>query len=218
MADEKTTAAPLTYVEELNLRHQRFIALGGGKDLQMEMKDWTPLKDLVTDLHRKLVFDMASSGLSNADIAEVVGISKDRLQLLFKVELATAYQLCHASLSRSLYWQGISGDGKAATDWLRYHNRSKWAAKTQLSGMDEGPIKVEDTGSKAILAALLGGMATDKSLRGPDKDVPQQETESKPQATSVRSEKFKQIKKVKGDEEPSVDTAGPKAGPRKSKE
>jgi hypothetical protein len=187
-------------VEELNQRHQRFIALGGKRDLQMDMKGWTPLKDLVTDLHRKIVFDLSASGLSNEDVAAVVGISKERLQELFKVEIATAYQLCHASLSRSLYYQGIAGDEKAATNWLKYHNRSKWAAKQQVSGDPDGaPIKTEDASSKTLLNALLQGMMTDPDLKGANKEVKRPESHEKtaPVKSAKKTGKTKIVKKVR---------------------
>jgi hypothetical protein len=192
------------YIEELNARHARFVALGGGKDLQMEMKGWTPLKDLVTDQHRHIVFDLSASGLSNEDVAAVVGISKERLQELFKVEIATAYQLCHASLSRSLYYQGIAGDEKAATNWLKYHNRSKWAAKQQLAGTPDGEaIKVEETSSKSLLNALLQGMLTDPDLKGSTKERKQPKSDAKApaKATKPGKEKLKVIKKLREEDD-----------------
>lgn len=169
MADQE----PRDYNEELNLRHERFKALGGGQDLQKDLLDASklnPLVDQVTEMHRKIVFDLAAGGLSNQDVADVMGISKERLQTLFKQEIASAYQLCHSSLARSLYYLGISGDGRAAADWLRLHNRSKWATKTLLSGSEDGaPIKTEDSGAKEVLQKLLAGMSTDKKLTRPSK-------------------------------------------------
>jgi hypothetical protein len=188
------------YSEELNLKHLRFLALGGSTDIQMDMKAWTPLKDLVTPLHRKIVFDLAASGISNQDVADVVGISKERLQSLFEYELKAAYQMCHASLARSLYYQGISGDSRAAADWLKLHNRSKWTNKTQLAGDPDGaPIKTEDQGSRSILDALVSGMLTSKKLKGETKAAPKpvaqdEKLEVKPDR---KSSKPKVIKKVR---------------------
>jgi hypothetical protein len=200
---EATPGDPDTgYSEELNLKHLRFLALGGGSDIQMDMKAWTPLSELITPLHRKIVFDLAASGISNQDVADVVGISKERLQTLFEQELKSAYQLCHASLARSLYFQGISGDGKAAEVWLKLHNRSKWATKTQVSGTEEGaPIKTEDQGAKSLLNELLSGMLTSKKLKGAEKPAPKQleKTDAKMlEAPAPRkSSKPKVIKKVR---------------------
>jgi AraC-like DNA-binding protein len=192
MADE-----PLDYNEELNLRHARFVALGGNTDIQTDLKQvgWNMLKDQITDAHRKIVFDLAASGISNQDIADVMGISKERLQTLFKPELQSAYQLCHASLARSLYFLGISGDGRAAETWLKLHNRSKWATKTQLSGSEDGsPIKTEDTGAKEVLQKLLAGMSTDKKLtRKPSGRTGSEESKpesSKSAATSAKKPKL----------------------------
>jgi AraC-like DNA-binding protein len=170
MADQEDVKY-VDYNEMMNLRHERFKALGGGQDIQRDLSDLSKrnlLADQITDLHRKIVFDLAAGGLSNQDVADVMGVSKERLQTLFKQELASAYQLCHSSLARSLYYLGISGDGRAAADWLRLHNRSKWATKTQLSGSEDGaPIKTEDSGAREVLNKLLAGMSTDKKLTRP---------------------------------------------------
>jgi DNA-binding NarL/FixJ family response regulator len=79
MADEadRDDTNESEYVRELNARHARFLALGGNIDLQTEMKGFTPLKDLVTDQHRKIVFDLCAAGLSNEAVAAVMGISKE---------------------------------------------------------------------------------------------------------------------------------------------
>jgi hypothetical protein len=176
MADQDD-APPRDYNEEMNLRHERFIALGGSTDIQQDLKklgsERILLGDLVTDLHRKIVYDLAAGGLSNQDVADVMGISKERLQTLFDYEIKAAYQLCHSSLARSLYFMGIAGDGKAAADWLRLHNRSKWATKTQVSGLEDGaPIKTEDAGARDLLNKLLSGMATDSKLKKTTRPAP----------------------------------------------
>jgi hypothetical protein len=201
------------YVRELNIQHERFLALGGGKDLQMEMKGWTPLKDLVTDQHRKIVFDLAASGLSNEDVAIVMGISKERLQVLFEREIATAFQLCQASLSRSLYYQGIAGNEKASTNWLALHNRSKWAKKQQLSGDPDGaPIKTEEVGSaREVLNKLLSGLATSKSMTGKSKEIkpaPAKATVAAPKKKAGKAKPIRHVKKEQDIEQTKVVTRG----------
>jgi hypothetical protein len=191
------------YTRELNIQHERFLALGGGKDLAMEMKGWTPLKELITDQHRKIVQDLASSGLSNEAVAEVMGISKERLQVLFSRELTLAYALCHASLARSLYWQGISGNDRAATNWLALHNNSKWAKKQQIAGTADGaPIKTEEVGSaREVLNKLLSGLATSKSLTGKSKEVKAAPAKEKVAAPKKKAGKAKQIRHVKKEQD-----------------
>jgi hypothetical protein len=44
-----------------------------------------------------------------------------------------------ASISRSLYYMGIAGNEKAATNWAIYHNRSKWIKKQSVQGADDAP-------------------------------------------------------------------------------
>lgn len=200
MADEST---PGGYLEALNLRHERFRALGGTQDIQADMSVLNPIKDEITDLHRKIVFDLASAGLSNQDVADVMGISKERLQTLFDREVKTAYQLCHASLARSLYYMGVAGDEKAATNWLKHHNRSKWATKTQVSGTEGGePIKTEDTGSRDVLAKLIAGMSVATNLvRKTGPAALPQVKEAAVKTVSVKAKKQIMIKKPRQDTE-----------------
>jgi len=189
MADQDTTEES-EYVQELNARHARFVALGGNVDIQTEMKGWKPLKDLVTDQHRKVVFDLAASGLSNEDVADVMGISKERLQALFPVEIKTAFQLCMASMARSLYVQGLAGNERAATNWLTFHNRSKWIKKTSIQGDDTAPpVQVEHQAAKGTIVELIKGMMTDPKLKGKSKSV------DKPDARAQNAEVKKRVPK-----------------------
>jgi hypothetical protein len=174
MADEDEDGG---YSARLDIKHERFKALGGGTTVQDDVKalglERLPLGQQVTDAHRELVSHLAAAGLSNQSIADILGISKERTQHLFKREIGTGFELASATLARSLYWMGVSGDTQAAIQWLRYHNKSQWKAKQEFGGIDGKPIQVEteDKTGKEFLAALLQGMSTDKKLKRPAKDA-----------------------------------------------
>lgn len=172
-------AEPSEYMSERQLVAARFIALGGGSTIDMDLATMPKLADLVTDQHRGLVNDMAAQGLSNAAIAQVMGISKERLQTLFEYELGTGFERAKASLARSAYWKGIAGDVPAMALWLRNHNRSDWASTVKTEKTDKGAaqddaeIEKVKTAGQDLLAAMLTGMSKDPTLfKKPKADKP----------------------------------------------
>jgi len=172
-------AEPSEYMNERQLVAARFIALGGGSTIDMDLAKMPKLADLVTDQHRSLVNDMAAQGLSNEAIAQVMGISKERLQTLFEYELGTGFERAKASLARSAYWKGIAGDVPAMALWLRNHNRSDWASTVKTEKTDKGAaqddaeIEKVKTAGQDLLAAMLTGMSKDPTLfKAPKADKP----------------------------------------------
>lgn len=162
--------APTEYMSERQLVAARFIALGGGSTIDMDLAKMPVLADLVTEQHKSLVKDLAAQGLSNEAVARIMGISKERLQELFEYELGTAFELAKASLARGAYWKGISGDVAAMALWLRNHNRSDWAATVKTEKTDKGAgqdaaevDKLKEAGQD-LLSAMLTSMSTDKKL------------------------------------------------------
>jgi len=116
---------------ERDLQLARFHALGGGRLLEEDIATATriSLGDLVTPKHREIVTKLAAAGLSNQAIADILEISKERTQELFKYELGTGFELASANLSHSLFLGGVAGNHAAAIAWLRNHNRSQWRTK-----------------------------------------------------------------------------------------
>lgn len=196
---------PSEYMNERQLVAARFIALGGGTTIAMDLAKMPVLADLVTEQHRDLVKDLAAQGLPNEAVARIMGISKERLQTLFEYELGTSFEIAKASLARGAYWKGIAGDVQAMALWLRNHNRSDWASTVKTEKTDKGAAQDDaeidkiKTAGQDLLAAVLSGMSTDKKLfKPPKKDKPQP-------VKAVQSDKPKPIKagstlkKVKGD-------------------
>jgi AraC-like DNA-binding protein len=183
MADSDDTPeggdGPSEYVNERQLVAARFIALGGGSTIDMDLAKMPVLADLVTPQHRDLVKDLAAQGLSNEAVARIMGISKERLQTLFAYELGTAFEIAKASLARAAYWKGIAGSESAMALWLRNHNRSDWISRIATEKTDKGAEQASDEISaikdlgQNVLAAMLSAMSTDKKLfKPPKKDKP----------------------------------------------
>jgi len=190
---------PNEYMSERQLVAARFIALGGGSTIDMDLAKMPKLADLVTDQHRSLVKDLAAQGLSNEAVARIMGISKERLQTLFEFELGTAFEIAKATLARAAYWKGVAGSESAMALWLRNHNRSDWASTVKTEKTDKGAaqddVEIEKmkTAGQDLLAAMLTGMSKDASLfKAPKSDKP------KP-VKAPKSDKPKPVKAVESD-------------------
>lgn len=188
-----------------DLMRAKFQALGGGRLFRDEIKKLPKLEELVTDAHRDMVVDLASSGLSQNAVARCMGISKERLRTLFMNEIKTAYPVAHANMVNTLFVNGLAGDSGAALGWIRNHNRTKWGTISKVEktekGAEQASAEVAATKQAGIdlVNMLLTGMSTDKNLfKRPTKG--QQEP-----AKVVESVKTKPVKpgvtrtKVKGD-------------------
>lgn len=193
------------YITERQRIAERFIALGGGSTIDMDLAKMPKLADLVTDQHRAMVKDLTASGLAQEAVARIMGISKERLQALFDFELGTGYELAHASMARSLFLKGVAGDTQAQTNWLRLHNRTNWGTVTKVEKTDKGAE--QSTAEVAALQEAGTNLVNDiiKSL-STAKDLYKRPTKGQQEpAKVVESAKPKPVmagmtrKKVKGD-------------------
>jgi hypothetical protein len=172
VADNEDQEPQGDYISERQRIAERFIALGGGTTVEMELRKMPKLKDLVTDQHRDMVKDLTAGGMSHDGIARVMCISKERLQSLFDYELAVGFELAESTLARAMYLKGVAGESSAATNWLRYHKKSQWSDKKEMT--DKGAAQELDTvveasraANEAFLAAMISGIATDPKLKRP---------------------------------------------------
>lgn len=203
MADYRDQDQDTDYVEHRRKMLARFVELGGGDTMDISLAKMPKLEDHVTPLHRQMVKDLTAGGMDHEHIAKVMGISKERLQALFDYELAIGFALAEAGLARSLYAAGISGNTAAASSWLRYHKKSQWSDKKEMT--DKGAKQEEDRDVAAVKAAndiilrqLIEGIAGDEKLvKAPTKKA---QTETQPVAKIAPKKPTKAvIKKVKGD-------------------
>ena len=157
------------YIAERNIGMERFLALGGGQPIELMVTKMTRLADGITQQHKDIVKDLIAGGLSHETTARIMGISKERLQSLFAYELETGFELAEANLARSLYLQGLAGNGAAATNWLRFHKKSQWSDKKEMT--DKGAKQETDRDVEAakaandlLIRALIEGIAGDEKL------------------------------------------------------
>ena len=94
---------------------------------------------------RSQVEAMAGFGIPEADIAKVLEIEPERLHELYAKELISAHTKANAKVAENLF-RKATGEGReavtAAIFWLKTRAGWKETAVHQLSGTDEGPIKV----------------------------------------------------------------------------
>lgn len=153
---------------ERQRRRARFAELGGGRLLDEDVKRAGKLEDVVTDLHRRLVRDMAAADLSQDIIAKILGISRERLQTLFEHELATGFEQIHGAIIRTMGAKAMMGDTFAGSIWLRNHNRSMWREKREQHNTDDaetGDGINEQELNESFMAGVIAGLLTDKSIK-----------------------------------------------------
>lgn len=171
----------IDWASEKTREYQRFIALGGGIPIQQELRalkriregDQTSLAEVIGDGHRELVSNLAAAGVSTRNIARIFGISLAYLQKLFENELELGFDMAKANLIGALYKKGLAGETAAMMGFLRYHSKSDWRSKAELTGKDEAPLVPEGRGTsveeaKTWLSAMVSGMMIDKTLQTKD--------------------------------------------------
>lgn len=93
---------------------------------------------------RKAVIAMSSVGITQEDIARVIGggIDLKTLRKYFREELDTAAIKANTEIGGELFKKAKSGDTTAMIWWTK--TRMKWAEtqKREFTGEDGGPIKV----------------------------------------------------------------------------
>ena len=78
-----------------------------------------------TDKDREIVKAMASYGISQEDIGNVIGVSHTTLRKYFESEIATAAIQANAKVAETCYAMAVSGQHPAATFfWLK--TRAGW--------------------------------------------------------------------------------------------
>jgi DNA-binding CsgD family transcriptional regulator len=99
-----------------------------------------------TDKDRKQVTIMAGIGLSQEQIAKIIGISDDTLRKYFRDELDTAEAKMTAQVAQNLYSIATSRESGAVTAaifWMKTRAQWRETNRTEVSGPNGGPIKVE---------------------------------------------------------------------------
>lgn len=101
---------------------------------------------VATDKDRKQVLIMAGIGLTQEQISKILGISDDTLRKHYRDELDTAEARMNAQVAQNLFSIATSkGQGavSAATFWMKTRAQWRETNRTELSGVNGGPIQTE---------------------------------------------------------------------------
>ena len=115
-----------------------------------------------TDKDREIVKAMASYGISQEDIGNVIGVSHTTLRKYFESEIATAAIQANAKVADTCYAMAVSGQHPAATFfWLKTRAGWREVERIEHTGADGEPVKIiveyEDRPAKAPPTASDAG-------------------------------------------------------------
>jgi hypothetical protein len=99
-----------------------------------------------TDKDRAFVRAMAMAGAQHERIAEVVGCTAKTLRKHFRVELDHGRDQANANVVANLYRQATKDDPRAtvaAIYWTKAQMGWREAARTEVTGADGNPVKIE---------------------------------------------------------------------------
>lgn len=118
---------------------------------------------------------MLSAGLTNQQIAGVIGVSPATLALRCKELLATGADLANAKVASKLFQKCMKGDTIALLFWTK--TRMGWSEKQKVehTGADGGPIVYEQVEAEAAaftsrIAEMAGRFAGDGTAAPPAND------------------------------------------------
>lgn len=199
--DDGTQYPDSEYISERQRIAERFIALGGGSTIDLDLAKMPRLADLITPQHRAMVKDLAAAGLSNEAVARIMGISKERLQSLFEFEVGTGYEIAHATMARALYLKGVAGDTVAQTNWLRLHNKSNWGSKTEMLAKVDATVTITEQQKEAKdwLDAVFTEIEHDPQIKSKALPAPAAKAKELTSAPKVSHTTSKVIRKPKAD-------------------
>ena len=159
---------------------ERFEALGGATPIEVDIEraglipeDGT-IEACISPYHRRVVWELASSGISQDKIARIMGISRERLAHHFAYEIETAAETMLASINRSLARKALAGDTTAALGIMRGHPRSDWRSRQETSGsVSSVNLDVElDMTDRESAQALLKAMGVALNRRPDAATIP----------------------------------------------
>lgn len=99
-----------------------------------------------SDKDRAFVRAMAMAGAQHERIAEVIGCTAKTLRKHFREELDFGRDQANAAVVANLYRQATKDDPKAITAaiyWTKAQMGWREASRTEITGADGGPAKIE---------------------------------------------------------------------------
>lgn len=91
------------------------------------------------DEHRKQAIEMARVGISNKQIAPVLGISEDTLERNYATEMRAARTCATAMVAGKLYQKAMEGDNTCMIFWLK--TQAQWQEVMRIEQTIEAEIK-----------------------------------------------------------------------------
>lgn len=98
------------------------------------------------DAKRSQVETMAGLGITEEDIARVIGICPKTLRRHYRAELDSAHIKANAAVAQSLYKKALSDGSQSVTAaifWLKTRARWKETTVSEVTGADGGALKME---------------------------------------------------------------------------
>jgi predicted transcriptional regulator len=122
---------------------------------------------------RRQVEAMAAYGITEPQIARVVGIDPKTLRKHYRDELDTGQIKANSKVAESLYRKATT-DGPqsvtAAIFWLKTRARWKETQVSELTGRDGGPIETKETSALDLIHRRIAGLAARAEAEGsPDR-------------------------------------------------
>jgi hypothetical protein len=93
-----------------------------------------------TDEQRKLVEQMAAFGVSQEQIAGVLGVSVDTIQRHFRKEIDTAATRANTRVAGALYKNAMEGNVSAQIFWMKTRGKWREVHDVEVSGKDGSGI------------------------------------------------------------------------------
>ena len=107
-----------------------------------------------TEQNAKMVEAMTAYGVTQGDIAAVLGVSLSTIKTHYRDELDTAIAKANSKIAERLYKKALDGDTTSMIFWLKTRARWSETVKQELSGPNNGPIQHEATVTHKILSLM----------------------------------------------------------------
>jgi len=112
-----------------------------------------------TEQNAKMVEAMTAYGVTQGDIAAVLGVSLSTIKTHYRDELDTAIAKANSKIAERLYKKALDGDTTSMIFWLK--TRARWAEtiKQEHSGPEGGPVQHEVRTAEELAREILFDVA-----------------------------------------------------------
>ena len=119
---------------------------------------------------RRTAESMSAFGIPQDEIAKVLGIAKTTLHAHYRDELDTAHVKAIAAVAQCLYKQATDPENPrsaaSAMFWLKTQARWRETTVVEQTGLDGGPIQVEEVSARERINSRIAGIAARSTADG----------------------------------------------------